>query len=76
LEDAMDECPHSIDEMDTAIQADGICPICQRDHAIDLSAEIERLRAAIDQARKLAWSSPVECEQILTRALEQSDKAT
>lgn len=30
--------------MDTAMQAVGICPICQRDNAIGLRAENERLR--------------------------------
>jgi hypothetical protein len=52
----------------------------RRSAGVELSEENDRLiddnkklRAAIDQSRKLAWSNPVECEQILTRALGQKE---
>lgn len=44
-------CPHDITERDVAVLADGYCPLC-------MVAELGRLRAVVDAARKMPRRTP------------------
>jgi len=63
-------CEHRITEMDTAVIADGMCPLC-------LAAEIARLRAALTEIRDAAlYNDHLIKEAVIKRcegALEQLD---